>query len=123
MMNWNITFALRNIQPWGIISERCKHFNGPQFFSMTCLSLLIDDCCIIRPYIIAYSAFHKQGCIIINPMRVTQRLIITIVAPQHWVDSCLFLSSSFNMPSRSRSLLDELMIMFMFLSHCVAVLA
>ena len=31
------------------ISERCKHFNGPQLL----LSLLIVDCCKIRPYIIA----------------------------------------------------------------------
>ena len=58
------------------ISKRCKHFNGPQLFSMT----LVDDPCINRPYIIAYSAFHKQGCIIIITMRVTQRLINIIVA-------------------------------------------
>ena len=42
---------------------------------------VIDDSCIIRPYIIAYSSFHKQGCIIIITMRVTQRLINVIVAP------------------------------------------
>ena len=63
-----------------IISKRCKHFNGPQLFFNDMLSLLIDDCCIIRPYIIAYSAFHKQGCIIIITIRVTQRLNNIIVA-------------------------------------------
>ena len=36
---------------------------------------------MIRPYIIAYSAFHKQGYLIIITMRVTQRLINIIVAP------------------------------------------
>ena len=64
-----------------IISKRCKHLNGPQLFFNDMISLLIDASCIIRPYIIAYSAFHKQGCIIIITMRVTQRLINIIVAP------------------------------------------
>ena len=88
------------------------------------LSVLIDDSYIIRPYIIAYSAFHKQSCIIIITMRVIQRLINIIVAPpsatlaKHWIDGCLFLSSSFNMPRSSHSLLNKLMIMFTFFSLC-----
>ena len=64
-----------------IISKRCKHFNGPQLFFTDMFSLLIDDSCIIRPYIFAYSVFHKQGCINIITMRGTQRLISIIVAP------------------------------------------